>query len=134
MAVGDALGAPVEFDGPEDIAPKRDWLWTLPGGGGFGWLPGEFTDDTQMALVLARHLLEGELDVEALAREFASWALHPETKDVGAQTHRVLRLIQAGQTVSEATSVLDPRAAGNGKPDAGGAGGPAAPLRHRAGG
>ncbi len=48
MAVGDALGAPVEFESPQQIAGRREWLWFgLPGGGPFGWAPGEFTDDTQ---------------------------------------------------------------------------------------
>ncbi len=51
-AAGDALGAPYEFQparGPEkDVA--------MVGGGGFGWAPGEWTDDTSMAIAIAEAL------------------------------------------------------------------------------
>lgn len=54
-AVGDALGAPFEF-GPADRyrarfpQPVLGGIGEMIGGGGFGWAPGEFTDDTQMAV------------------------------------------------------------------------------------
>ncbi|MFD4810832.1 ADP-ribosylglycohydrolase family protein, partial [Streptomyces sp. NPDC058418] len=53
-AVGDALGAPFEF-GPEGAFSAR---FPRPGGGGEmcgggGWDPGEATDDTQMAVLVA---------------------------------------------------------------------------------
>lgn len=57
-AVGDALGAPFEF-GPAGAwsarfaQPQHGALTEMVGGGPFGWGPGEFTDDTQMALALA---------------------------------------------------------------------------------
>jgi ADP-ribosylglycohydrolase len=45
-AAGDALGAPYEFQtarGPEQEV-------AMIGGGAFGWEPGEWTDDTSMAI------------------------------------------------------------------------------------
>ncbi len=116
MAIGDALGAPVEFESPQQIADRREWLFDLPGGGPFGWAPGEFTDDTQMALVLARRLLadSGELDQAALAADFAAWAAHPGTADVGTQTRAVLSQVHRGRCWADAASELDPDAAGNG--------------------
>lgn len=116
MAIGDALGAPVEFESPQQIAGRREWLFGLPGGGPFGWAPGEFTDDTQMALVLARRLLanSGELDQAALAADFAEWAAHPGTADVGNQTRAVLSQVHQGRRWEDAVSVLDADAAGNG--------------------
>lgn len=48
MASGDALGAGYEF-GPALPASTDVWM---KGGGGFGWAPGEWTDDTQMAIPL----------------------------------------------------------------------------------
>ena len=49
-AAGDALGAPYESQparGPElEVA--------MVGGGAFGWEPGEWTDDTSMALAIGR--------------------------------------------------------------------------------
>ena len=69
MAVGDALGAPVEFDPPEQIAGLREELFAFPGRG--GWDPGEFTDDTQISILLAQHLANGQFDDNKLA---TSWA------------------------------------------------------------
>lgn len=59
-AVGDALGAPFEF-GPEGAFSAR---FPVPGQGGEmcgggGWDPGEATDDTQMAVLVAESLREG---------------------------------------------------------------------------
>jgi len=114
MAVGDALGAPVEFDSPDAIRGRREELFGLPGGGAFDWAPGEFTDDTQMALVLAYHLRTraGSLEGDELAREFARWAEH--AADVGNQTRTVLSGISRGMGWEEATGQLSPEAAGNG--------------------
>jgi ADP-ribosyl-[dinitrogen reductase] hydrolase len=114
LALGDALGAPVEFETPESIAGRREEIFSLPGGGPFGWAPGEFTDDTQMALVLARHLCErdGSIDQQELARQFALWAA--DAADVGVQTRTVLTAVSHGQTWSDATRALPPNAEGNG--------------------
>lgn len=79
LAVGDALGAPVEFlQALEDIAEKyppygvRDFEpWQHPAG--------TYTDDTQMSLAVARALIEagdGGLDelMSVMAREFVQWS------------------------------------------------------------
>ena len=91
QACGDALGVPYEFgvrELPDNEAPK------MLGGGLGGFLPGEFSDDTQMALCIAwagqRH---GTLTSSAALDEVASWFLkwygqHPA--DVGNQTRAVL--------------------------------------------
>ena len=61
-AIGDALGAPFEL-GPAGQFTKRFPTSALGpstemiGGGNFGWAPGEFTDDSQMALIIAESLL-----------------------------------------------------------------------------
>lgn len=48
VAVGDALGAPYEFDMPGPAAPAMR-------GGGLGpWEPGEWTDDTQETICAAQ--------------------------------------------------------------------------------
>jgi ADP-ribosyl-[dinitrogen reductase] hydrolase len=114
LAVGDALGAPVEFDEPVQIVPRREELFTLPGGGVFNWAPGEFTDDTQMALVLARHLQKwnGAVERDELAKEFADWAR--SAADVGNQTRSVLSLVARGDDWRSAVDSLSPTAEGNG--------------------
>ena len=62
-AVGDALGAPFEFNEPGTYlrtfpTPVVSGTGELIGGGSFDWAPGEFTDDTQMALALAESLVD----------------------------------------------------------------------------
>ncbi|MEG4802970.1 ADP-ribosylglycohydrolase family protein [Microcoleus sp. ARI1-B5] len=54
LAVGDALGTTLEFCRPGTFEPIKD----LVGGGPFLLQPGEWTDDTSMALCLAESLIE----------------------------------------------------------------------------
>ena len=53
MAVGDALGAPYEF-GPSPGVTFAGTAADMVGGGAFNWAPGEWTDDTSMAIPLLR--------------------------------------------------------------------------------
>jgi ADP-ribosylglycohydrolase len=66
LAAGDALGTTLEFTKPREFTPITDMV----GGGPFHLKPGEWTDDTSMALCLAESLLErGAFDpVDQLAR------------------------------------------------------------------
>jgi ADP-ribosylglycohydrolase len=54
LAAGDALGTTLEFRSPGTFAPLDD----LVGGGPFSLQPGQWTDDTSMALCLAESLVE----------------------------------------------------------------------------
>jgi ADP-ribosyl-[dinitrogen reductase] hydrolase len=54
LAVGDALGAAVEFQPPGSFEPLTDMV----GGGPHGLAVGEWTDDTSMALCLAESIIE----------------------------------------------------------------------------
>jgi ADP-ribosylglycohydrolase len=54
-ACGDALGAGYEFEPPERIPANVGMV----GGGPFGWEPGEWTDDTSMAWVIAEVAASG---------------------------------------------------------------------------
>lgn len=54
LAIGDALGTTVEFKPPGTFSPLTD----IVGGGPFNLRPGEWTDDTSMALCLAESLIE----------------------------------------------------------------------------
>jgi ADP-ribosyl-[dinitrogen reductase] hydrolase len=94
-AVGDALGAPFEF-GPAGQfsarfpSPARGVRTEMCGGGSLGWKPGEFTDDTQMALLVAESLVECDgLDEADVFARFRTW-LKAGPPDVGNQTRAVL--------------------------------------------
>ncbi len=54
LAVGDALGASVEFQARDSFVPIRNYRE----GGKFNVIIGEYTDDTAMALCLAKSLIE----------------------------------------------------------------------------
>src|SRR5215218_5853990 len=94
-AVGDALGAPFESGPPGQFSsrfpvPARGSKTEMCGGGSLGWAPGEFTDDTQMALLVALSLVErGGLDEADLFDRFVRWAA-AEPPDIGNQTRAVL--------------------------------------------
>jgi ADP-ribosyl-[dinitrogen reductase] hydrolase len=94
-AVGDALGAPFEF-GPAGQYSKRfpspvlGGIGEMVGGGGFNWAPGEFTDDTQMALAMALTLVDaGGYAPDALWTAWRCWA--SDAADVGNTTRASLR-------------------------------------------
>jgi ADP-ribosyl-[dinitrogen reductase] hydrolase len=54
LAVGDAVGTALEFETPGTFEPIEDMV----GGGPFGLEPGQWTDDTSLALCLAESLVE----------------------------------------------------------------------------
>jgi ADP-ribosyl-[dinitrogen reductase] hydrolase len=76
QAAGDALGQLVEFSGPATIArdhPDGGPRW-LVDGGTWRTIAGQPTDDTEMALCLARAIVHaGGFDREATARAYMRW-------------------------------------------------------------
>ncbi|NVB81784.1 MAG: hypothetical protein HOV81_25540, partial [Kofleriaceae bacterium] len=94
MAVGDALGTTYEFERLEQApypalatGPATD----IVGGGPFDLAPGQITDDTQMAICIARSLLGSRetaswferLDARDLATRYVAWSSH--AFDIGNQ-------------------------------------------------
>lgn len=70
LATGDAVGTTLEFRSPGTFEPVTD----LVGGGPFGLRPGEWTDDTSMALCLAESLLDrGGMDLADQLRRYLLW-------------------------------------------------------------
>jgi len=80
---GDALGAGYELGliGPRDP--------DMIGGGPFGWEPGEWTDDTQMAICIAEEAASGQLDPVAVGSCFPGLA-RSGPGDIGSQSGGVL--------------------------------------------
>lgn len=89
LAVGDALGAPLEGS-PREVAAAAVGRGLEMSGGG-GWAPGEWTDDTAMALMLAECVGERgrPLDLDDLARRYAEWAAG-RPKGIGRTTRGAL--------------------------------------------
>jgi ADP-ribosyl-[dinitrogen reductase] hydrolase len=118
-AVGDALGAPFEFGPPGRFSARfpeaaRGARTEMCGGGSLGWQPGEFTDDTQMALLVASSLVECDgLDEADVFDRFRRW-LAADPPDVGNQTRAVLGSGRPWDVAAAEHFARSRHAAGNG--------------------
>jgi len=115
LATGDAVGTTVEFKPPGTFPPVTD----MTGGGPFGLKPGQWTDDTSMALCLAESLLEKQgLDPADQMARYVRWRRDGHLSSTG-------RCFDIGTTVSRALATYErtgdpiagstaPNTAGNG--------------------
>lgn len=111
LALGDALGATVEFLLPREIQATHGVHRDLVGGGWLRLRPGAITDDTEMSLCVARALAEhGQLSRRAIAERFAAWLTGRPT-DVGNTCRRGIRAFILDGTLEVPRSAGD---AGNG--------------------
>lgn len=94
LAVGDALGAGYEFES----APFHGTAEMIGGGLG-GFAPGEWTDDTTMAVCIAQVTAEGAVDLDAIAERFLDW-YRSDPPDIGNQTRAVLGAASSGAEVA----------------------------------
>lgn len=94
LATGDAVGTTLEFREPGSFTPITDMV----GGGPFNLRPGQWTDDTSMALCLAHSLLECDgFDPGDQMRRYCDWRQNGYMSSNG-------RCFDIGVTVSEAIS------------------------------
>jgi ADP-ribosyl-[dinitrogen reductase] hydrolase len=114
LAVGDALGATLEFTSPGLFKPLTEMI----GGGPFALKAGEWTDDTSMALCLAESLVDCGFDPKDQIERYIRWWKHGHLSSTG-------RCFDIGNTVRAALSSYqrrgapfsgsdDPYSAGNG--------------------
>lgn len=96
LACGDALGGAVEFRDRNDLDRSfPDGIREIVGGGPHRLEPGEYTDDTQMALAIARGCTRDGIDLDAVAANLVAW-YRSGPKDIGLATDRALELIAQG--------------------------------------
>jgi ADP-ribosyl-[dinitrogen reductase] hydrolase len=115
LAVGDAVGTTLEFASPGTFSPINDMV----GGGPFNLLPGQWTDDTSMALCLAVSLLEKQAfdPIDQLQR-YCRWyregylSSNGRCFDIGITIAEALRRFE--QTGEPYCGSEDPYKAGNG--------------------
>ena len=91
LALGDALGATVEFMTPREIAGRHGVHRDIVGGGWLRLRPGQVTDDTTMALALGQAILDhsGRVDAKACAQAFDAW-MRGKPCDIGNTVRRNL--------------------------------------------
>jgi ADP-ribosyl-[dinitrogen reductase] hydrolase len=112
LAIGDALGATVEFMTPNEIRHHYGCHQQIIGGGWLNLAAGEVTDDTTMALALGEAILasDGAINAEAIAIAFDRW-LRAGPVDVGNTVRRgILQWRKSGNP----TMPLNPADGGNG--------------------
>lgn len=115
LAMGDALGTTLEFRPPGSFTPIDD----LVGGGPFDLAPGQWTDDTSMALCLAASLIaRKEFDPLDQLRRYTAWykegymSCTGSCFDIGNTVRKALeRFARTGEPYC---GTEDPWAAGNG--------------------
>jgi len=112
LALGDALGATVEFLTPREISHQFGVHREIRGGGWLGIKPGQVTDDTTMALALGAAILAdgGEVRPLSCARAFDAW-MRGKPVDIGNTVRRNLIAFRRSGNPSAPPSEFD---AGNG--------------------
>ena len=91
FAVGDALGATVEFMTPGEIRATYGVHRKITGGGWLRLKPGQVTDDTQLCLALGSALLASEQwNLRAVADAFVVW-MRSSPADIGHTCRRGIR-------------------------------------------
>ncbi len=112
VALGDALGATVEFMTPREIAHEYGVHRELKGGGWLRLKPGRVTDDTTMSLALGEAIIKDQGEVRPLscARAFDAW-MRAKPVDIGNTVRRNLIAFRRSGDPEAASSEHD---AGNG--------------------
>ncbi|MFB6161480.1 MAG: ADP-ribosylglycohydrolase family protein [Haloferacaceae archaeon] len=96
LACGDALGRPVEFRSATEIARQYGRVTEMRGHGTHDRPAGTVTDDTDLALCLARSLAaNGGFDAADVARRFVAW-YDADPFDVGETTARAVERLRDG--------------------------------------
>jgi len=115
LAVGDALGTTLEFSIPGTFRP----LTRMVGGGPFGLEPGQWTDDTSMALCLAESLIASRgFDPKDQMERYRRWwregylSSTGKCFDIGATVRTALSAFE--KTGNPLSGPSDPQSAGNG--------------------
>ena len=111
LAIGDALGATVEFLTPNEIRHQIGLHSEITGGGWLRLKAGKVTDDTTMSLALGESIIaRGCVDALAAAEAFDAW-MRAKPVDIG---NTVRRNLIAFRTTSKPEAPASEHDAGNG--------------------
>ncbi len=111
FAVGDALGATVEFMSVAEIAASFGVHHNLRGGGWLKLRPGQVSDDTEMCLAVGASIIDGgRFEPRAAAEALAAWLVGTPV-DVDHACRRGLRRYLGDHSLSAPPAAGDP---GNG--------------------
>src|SRR3954447_16125481 len=103
LAVGDALGGPVEGVGADDLDGKHT---EMTGGGVYGLEPGHGTAGTAMTLTLASSLIEnGGFDADRGLTSYVTW-YRSDPPGISDHMRQVLDTVDGGADAYRATSAV----------------------------
>jgi ADP-ribosylglycohydrolase len=100
LAIGDALGVPIEFSSRGSL--KSNPVTTMTGYGCWNQPAGTWSDDSSMAFCLAESLIDG-YDINLTASKFVRWmkegywGAHHKVFDIGGTTRAALLRIANGE-------------------------------------
>jgi ADP-ribosyl-[dinitrogen reductase] hydrolase len=101
LAIGDALGVPVEFR--NRLALRNNPITTLTGYGAWQQPLGTWSDDSSLTFCLAESLSRGVYDINDIGDSFVKWmrdgywGAHNEVFDIGGTTRVALQRVLAGE-------------------------------------
>jgi ADP-ribosyl-[dinitrogen reductase] hydrolase len=99
LAIGDALGVPVEFESREYL--KLNPVTDMIGNGTYNQPPGTWSDDSSLTFCLTEGLING-YDINRIGEYFKNWlnqnfwTAHGEVFDVGITTENAIERLQEG--------------------------------------
>lgn len=103
LAIGDALGAPFEFLTHEEITKAvEEKRWNFEYQETSIWSnktlkPGQYTDDTLMALALSKSLKEHkQYSIIRTSKKYLEWYESGDLRGIGTQTSKALNRLKAG--------------------------------------
>ena len=101
LAIGDALGATLEFMTPREIRQCHGVHREIRGGGWLRLRAGQVTDDTEMSLALGASILaRGAVDPESVAEAFSDW-MRGKPVDIGSTVRRGIWMFSGTAKVDE---------------------------------
>ncbi|MGB9856788.1 MAG: ADP-ribosylglycohydrolase family protein [Dictyoglomaceae bacterium] len=110
VAVGDALGATVEFMSRDKIRERYGVLRDIVGGGWLNLRPGEWTDDTEMTLAVAEGIIADPDDpVPHIGQAFIRWR-NTNPPDIGTTIRATFRIWDRDNLTHEQWHVAAERA------------------------
>ncbi len=116
LAIGDALGAPVEFKRRD----QYDWITEFKSGGTWQLEAGQWTDDTSLALCLADSFIEKQkFDAQDQMERYTAWwrkghnSSTGQCFDIGNTTFQALSIYEKNKT-DPLCGLTDEMSAGNG--------------------
>lgn len=116
VAVGDALGVPVEFKSREYLTQKP--VTEMIGYGTYNQLPGTFSDDSSLTFCLAEALTK-DFDLQEIGKTFVKWyhenfwAARGEIFDIGIATREAINRLSRGEQ-AEFAGNIESESNGNG--------------------